>query len=140
MGFGLSRHPAWAAQFLKFLFVGVLNTAVQFSAFLLLYGFGHMHYLLASGVGYGLGMLNSYLLNRHWTFGSANVALPEILRFTVVNLIALALNLALMYCLVTNDWLQPRSAQLVAIGASIAVNFALNRAWTFAPRTHATTR
>jgi putative flippase GtrA len=131
--------PAWAtrhgigAQFFRFLSVGVLNTAVQYVVFALLYRVAHVNYLIASAAGYCLGMINSYFLNRRWTFASGNAAVArEAARFVTVNLLALGTNTALLFLLVSTQNVRPLFAQIWAIAGSLIVNFLLNRLWTFA--------
>jgi putative flippase GtrA len=121
-------------QFLKFAVVGVLNSAIHYLIFLFLYSVLGTQYLLASIIGYVAGMVNSYVLNRRWTFKSRNRRLmTELSRFVVVNLVSLGANLGLLYLLVSNGLMAPTWAQIVAIVGSTLVNFVLNKFWTFAP-------
>jgi putative flippase GtrA len=122
------------AQFIKFAIVGVLNSAIQYLVFLFLYSLTGTPYLLASIIGYLAGMINSYILNRRWTFGSRNQKLfTELGRFVAVNLVSLGVNLGLLYLLVSTGVMIPQWAQIVAIVGSTLVNFVLNKVWTFAP-------
>lgn len=119
-------------QVLKFLAVGVLNTAIQYVLFIALYRVIGVNYLFASVIGYCAGMINSYLLNRNWTFASRNRrVLREAARFTVVNLAALCTNTALLYFFVTSLNFRPPIAQIWAIAGSLTINFLLNKFWTF---------
>jgi putative flippase GtrA len=121
-------------QFIKFAVVGVLNSAIQYLVFLLLYSLAGTQYLVASIIGYVAGMLNSYVLNRRWTFGSRNQQLlTELGRFVAVNLISLGVNLGLLFLLVSAGIMVPQWAQVLAIAGSTLVNFVLNKVWTFAP-------
>ena len=121
-------------QFVKFAVVGVLNSAIQYLVFLFLYSFTGTQYLLASIIGYLAGMINSYILNRRWTFGSRSQKLfTELSRFVAVNLVSLGVNLGLLYLLVSTGVMIPQWAQVVAIVGSTLVNFVLNKVWTFAP-------
>ena len=55
-------------QFLKFGIVGVSNTLIAFAVYtVLLKGFG-VWYIAASGIGFVVGAVNGFLLNRRWTF------------------------------------------------------------------------
>jgi putative flippase GtrA len=122
------------AQFIKFAIVGVLNSAIQYLVFLFLYSLTGTQYLLASIIGYVAGMINSYILNRKWTFGSRNQKLlTELSRFVAVNLISLGVNLGLLFLLVSTGVMVPQWAQVLAIAGSTLVNFVLNKIWTFAP-------
>ena len=78
-----------------------------------------------------VGLLNSYVMNRAWTFTVTTRANRiEFGRFVLVNLIALLLNLAVLKYL-TSLGLIPEIAQILAIGASLLANFAGNKWWTF---------
>lgn len=121
-------------QFIKFAVVGVLNSAIQYVVFLLLYSLNGTQYLLASIIGYLAGMTNSYILNRRWTFGSRNQQLlTELSKFVTVNLISLGANLGLLLLLVSTGVMVPQWAQVLAITGSTLVNFVLNKVWTFMP-------
>jgi putative flippase GtrA len=94
-----SRVPS-LFEFSKFAVVGVLNSGVDF---------GILNFLMlmtgvSSGVGFlafksisvTLGVLNSYLWNKYWTFNTSNQAdaRREFVAFMVVTLIAVGVNVA----------------------------------------------
>jgi putative flippase GtrA len=120
------------SQFIKFSIVGVVNSLVQFIVFLALYRILHLYYLLASGIGYGAGMINSYLLNKHWTFMHRKKrTFGEIARFVIVNAAALAVNLLVLKMFKEAAVVSIETGQVFAIGFSLVVNFLGNRHWTF---------
>jgi len=94
-----SRVPS-LFEFSKFAVVGVLNSGVDFGILNLL--------MLITGVSSGggflafksvsvtLGVLNSYLWNKYWTFNTSNSAdaRREFMAFMVVTLIAVGVNVA----------------------------------------------
>jgi len=119
-------------QFLKFGLVGVLNTLVQFVVFILLFRVVHFPMMVSSGLGYAAGILNSYLINRVWTFEvEAKPQAGEFLRFVVVNIVAMGVNLGTLKLLVSGGGLLPELSQVLAIGSSLVVNFVGNKWWTF---------
>ena len=124
-------------QFAKFCAVGVLNTAVQYSVF---YGLLHViriNYLMASAVGYCVGLTNSYMFNRKWTFSGFNSPNMDIefIKFVTVNVAALAINLGSLRCCVSILHLRPEIGQIIAIPLSTTVNFLGNKFWTFRLKT-----
>jgi putative flippase GtrA len=118
------------AQLVRFSVVGGLNTALHFVIFVVLFRALGVPMLLASGVGYCTGVINSYFMNRNWTFkaqGAPNRA--EFLRFSLVNAAALGLNLAVLKACSGSVGLLPELAQAVAIVVSLATNFLGNKFW-----------
>jgi len=119
-------------QFIKFSLVGLVNTAIHYGIFIFLYKFVGVYHLFASGIGFCFAMANSYVMNKRWTFKSSGSDVRrEIIKFIIVNLISLAINLGSMAVLVELFSIQPPVAQLVTIGVTLAVNFSGNRFWTF---------
>ena len=119
-------------QFFKFSAIGILNTGLHYGVFMVLYGLAEINYLIASTAGYCVGMINSYFMNRRWTFASdSDRVLGQLTRFVAVNVLALGTNAGLLYSLVTIINLQPQIAQIGAIIGSMSVNFICNKFWTF---------
>jgi putative flippase GtrA len=123
-------------QFLIYACVGLINTAVHFAVFILLLRVFGVPVLVASTIGYSAGVANSYFMNRLWTFAvTTRVNGMEFGRFVLVNLVSLALNLGVLQYLTTVVGLGPEVSQVLAIGVSLAANFAGNKWWAF--RSHA---
>src|SRR6201999_493942 len=55
-------------QFVKFGIVGVSNTVLAFAIYTVLLKVFGVWYLAASAIGFVLGAVNGFLLNRRWTF------------------------------------------------------------------------
>lgn len=83
----------------RFLLVGGINTVVGYSAFILFVSFG-LQYLIANTLAMIIGVANSYLWNRFFTFKSKNKALGEIARFSLVYLVSYCVSMVLLYLLV----------------------------------------
>jgi putative flippase GtrA len=128
----LSMHVV--VQFVKFGIVGISNTLLFLAVYtLLLKGFG-VWYLAASAIGFLVGAVNGFLLNRRWTFSShVGDALTPV-RWGVVQGCGLLLNLGLVALCVESIGMDELIGQAVAIAIVVVVTFAANRAWTF--RTH----
>lgn len=94
-------------QLARFLLVGVSNTLVDLVVTRMLQGaFGLLTtavvltYYIPKVVGFGCGVLNSYVLNSAWTFrAERHRDAREIGSFLLVNLLTLGLSLLLMYLL-----------------------------------------
>jgi putative flippase GtrA len=133
------RHPNRAlpsgllpivAQWLRFVAVGVTNTLLSTAVFAALFHLG-VHYLVASAVAFALGALNSYILNRRWTFRSRGRRAPELARFLCVQAVGLGVNLALLAGLVELAGIRHLFAQVLAFPVASILTFALSRQWAF---------
>jgi putative flippase GtrA len=119
-------------QWLRFATVGVLNTLLSTAVFAVLFHLG-VHYLLGSTLAFGVGALNSYALNRRWTFRSRAPRAPELARFVGVQVVGLGVNLVLLAALVELVGIPHVLAQLLAFPAASVITFALSRQWAFKP-------
>jgi putative flippase GtrA len=87
-------------EFTKFAVVGVLNSGVDFgvlNSLMLLTGLASGGAFLAfKSTSVTLGVINSYVWNKYWTFDAAKSsgARRELISFMVVTLIAVAVNVA----------------------------------------------
>ncbi len=121
-------------QFFKFSLVGISNTLIHYFVFLILLKILHINYLISSGLGFCCGLINSYYLNRRFTFKVTNKGnFNEGYKFIVVNIFALLMNLGCMNILVGLG-IVPEIAQILAIIGSYSVNFSGNKFWTFRTR------
>lgn len=83
----------------KFGTVGVLNTIVDIIVFTAILNLTPAPAYIAQGAGYGAGMLNSFVMNKMWTFrkfDTENSLAGEILRFFTVNAFSLAISMNVM--------------------------------------------
>jgi putative flippase GtrA len=124
------RAPV-VVQFVKFGLVGVTNTTLFFAIYtLLLKEFG-VWYLAASAIGFSVGAINGFLLNRRWTFqGHVGDSLTPV-RWAVVQGCGLGLNELLLYLLVDGAKMDKLIAQAIATVTVTITTFFVNRAWTF---------
>jgi putative flippase GtrA len=121
-------------QFVKFGIVGVSNTLLTFAVYTLLLKVFGVWYLAASAIGFAVGTINSFLLNRRWTFrGHVGDALTPV-RWTVVQCGGLGVNEGLLYVFVHDARVDKLLSQAFATAVVTITTFLANRAWTF--RTH----
>src|SRR5271163_5117156 len=118
-------------QFVKFGIVGVSNTLLTLVVYTVLLKVFGVWYLAASGIGFIVGAINGFLLNRRWTFRDhVGDALTPV-RWGVVQSCGLGLNLGLLYLFVHDAGLDKLLGQAFATGIVTVVTFGVNRAWTF---------
>jgi len=125
-----------AGQGLRFAAVGASNTLLSWCAYALLTAAG-TPYQPASALAFGLGALNSYALNRRWTFRSRAARGPELTRFAAVQCVGLGLDLTLLDVLL-DAGMHHLVAQALVFPAASAVMFGLSRQWAFAGVSSAT--
>ena len=118
-------------QWLRFVVVGISNTVLSWCVYAVLEHAG-VHYLLASGLAFVLGALNSYVLNRRWTFHSRGRRVPEAVRFCVIQCVGLGIDVGLLYVLTQDAGVHHLIAQALVFPVASVVTFGLSRQWAFA--------
>jgi putative flippase GtrA len=122
-------------QFVKFGIVGVSNTLLTLVVYTVLLKVFGVWYLAASAIGFVVGAVNGFLLNRRWTFREhVGDALTPV-RWGVVQTCGLGLDEGLLYLLVHDAHMGKLIAQVCATAVVTVSTFLVNRAWTF--RVHA---
>lgn len=139
----LKRTP-W--QFLRFGLVGCLNTFIDLLTLnwllRLLPAPSLSMLVLINSTAYALGAINSFILNRYWTFRqSGRPQLREIWRFGITTLVGIACNDVILGVLNnvlsilrldTPFWMNV--AKLAAIAGTILISFLGLRLWVFVHR------
>lgn len=69
--------------FLKFIIVGIINTAVGAGVMFALYNIFHCSYWVSSIMNYVVGSVVSFFLNKYFTFKSKVFSFKEVIYFTV---------------------------------------------------------
>ncbi len=131
------------SRFGRFTMVGAVNTALTLAIFNVLIAAG-MRAAFANAVGYGVGIINSFAMNRRWTFADRrHLPIARTLpRFVAVNLIGLALTTGLVAAGVAlasrvgllgpgSDVIVLNAIELGAIGLGLISNFTLSHLWAF---------
>jgi putative flippase GtrA len=123
--------PVILVQFIKFGIVGVSNTLLTFIVYTLLLKVFGVWYIAASAIGFTIGAVNGFVLNRRWTFaGHVGDALTPV-RWAIVQGGGLGINLLLLYVFVHDAGLDKLLAQAFATVVVTITTFMINRAWTF---------
>jgi putative flippase GtrA len=123
-------------QFVKFGLVGVSNTVLAFAIYTVLLKVFGVWYLAASAIGFIVGAVNGFLLNRRWTFaGHVGDSLTPV-RWGVVQGCGLALNEGLLYLFVDGAGVEKLLGQAFATVIVTVLTFFVNRAWTFRMHHH----
>ncbi|HEX2708302.1 MAG TPA: GtrA family protein [Solirubrobacterales bacterium] len=128
-----ARQSATWVQLLKFGLVGGSGYLINLGVFALLAGNLGMHHLIAAIGAFCVAVTNNFLWNRYWTFGPGDgLARFQAVRFFVVSLASLGLNLALLEVLISSGSVGELTAQAIAVAVAMPFNFLGNKLWTFA--------
>lgn len=87
----------------RFALVGILNTLLGVSLIFLCHEVLGVGLVWSNVVGYGAGLVLSFLLNGSWTFGAASYTLPMVLRYMALVAIGFALNIAAIKALLWQE-------------------------------------
>jgi putative flippase GtrA len=135
-------------QLLRFGLVGCLNTTIDLlvlNGLLWLWpGQAMTRLLLFNTIAYACGSLNSFVLNRYWTFRyTGRPKAREAARFILMTLAAIACNdliLWLMSKILHPVYLNPtfwtNISKVTAIGGTILVSYLGMRLWVFVQSSH----
>jgi putative flippase GtrA len=133
-GLALQRPANWL-QLAKFCTVGASGYVVNLTVYAVLLRLLGVHYLAAAVCSFLVAVTNNYTWNRLWTFrGQRGHVAYQGLRFLVVSVVALGLNILFLRVLVAAG-LDKIPAQALAIILVTPINFVGNKLWSFSPKT-----
>lgn len=115
-------------QFVRYSFVGVLNTVIGYGAFFIFVNY--IQYLIALGCAHIIGVINSYAWNHNWVF-NRRLSIVEFIKFNAVYIIAFAANAGALVLFVDFLKIEPRVAQFMLIPLVLVISFTGNKYWSF---------
>lgn len=119
-------------RMIRFGLVGVSNTAVDFIVFYVATTFLGINVYFSQVASYSIATLNSYVLNKNWTFRSKGGDIKkEFIKFLAVNLTSLSLSLVLMWIFHDIMGLQKMVCKVLIACFTILINYFGNRIWVF---------
>jgi putative flippase GtrA len=125
------RRPQNWIELLKFSVVGACGYVVNLAVYVALLKGAGVHYLPAAVCSFAVAVTNNYVWNRHWTFREKRGHLYyQGLRFLLVSVAALALNLGLLKGLVELG-VGKIAGQALAIVLVTPFSFTVNKLWSF---------
>ena len=118
-------------QFVKFAIVGASGMVVNFLVAHVLERTTSLSWFADFAIGFMLGGVSNYILNRIWTFGSRRNPLVEGLQFLVVSGIALGVGKIVFSIAAHAQFNHFTVTWFVATLSGTFVNFFMNKYWTF---------
>jgi len=117
-------------QIARFAVVGFVSNVLLFGLYLLLTNAGLSHAPSMTAV-YVIGIAQTFVANRNWTFGHAGRLGSPLVRYVVTYALGYLLNLALLMTLVDGLHLPHAWVQGVLIFVVAAFVFVLQKHWVF---------
>lgn len=112
------------AQFLRYLIAGGTATAIDFIVLYIFVEFLSIWYILAATFSFIIALTISFFLNKFWTFKNGDKKISsQMVKFLIVNLIGLGINLIILYILVEFFFLWYLFAKVFATAVAVIWNF-----------------
>ncbi len=114
-------------KIIKFGITGGLNTLVDFAVYTLVLWINPNVMYLAQTLGYSAGIVNSYTINRKWTFKTNTKYVgKELVQFILLNLAMLGVSFVCLYLFTT--WLSCGKivAKLFTTAITMVISFLVN--------------
>ena len=118
-------------RFLRYCVAGGVAAALHFLVLISLVEGFDIQPIKATTVGFCLAVVLNYYMQYYWTFSASGPHAAKILLFSLIAVIALAINTGIFwFCNIIAD-LPYLLSQIVATGTVVLVNFLLNRRYVF---------
>lgn len=125
---GREKIKPLMGQAVRFGAVGVLNTGVDFLMFTLSLKVFLFPLLLSQAIGYSCGVVNSFFVNRVFTFRAREVrSFGAFSVFVLINLVSLGVSLLVISWLENAFAVNVYLAKIAATAAAMAINFVGSR-------------
>jgi len=131
---GLRQHPL-----ARFVVVGCANFVVSFTAFYASYRFLPLdessgRAAVANVLAYAAGMINSFVLNRVWTFRAEGQVAAHAFKFIVLNAATLVASTAIVFALVDRAGFAALAVWLPLTLGILTAHYLGMKHWAFAAR------
>ncbi len=129
-----SRLSLFAKHAAKYYAVGASGVLVNLALLYFLTEFAGLWYFLSYTLAISASITSNFILNKMWTFSDSVDSQKTIVmyvKFVSVSLLGMAIQLASVYVLVESFAVYYMIAALISVGIAGAINFVINRRWTF---------
>jgi len=128
----IDRAPHSLKQAFRFGLVGVTNTLLDFGIFALLYYQLDQPLLVANSLAFSAAVVQSYLLNKAWTFKGAKQSVSRKREFGLYLLVQLgALILSNVTVFALSQYLEPMISKVIATLVTFVWGFVLSKKIVF---------
>ena len=129
-----SRLSLFAKHAAKYYAVGASGILVNLGLLYYLTEYGSLWYFLSYALAISVSITSNFILNKFWTFRDSIDSQKTIVmyvKFVSVSLVGMAIQLGSVYVLVESLTVYYMLAALISICIAGAINFIINRRWTF---------
>jgi len=130
----ISGFSLFAKQAIKYYSVGGSGVLVNLGILYALTDFMGLWYIASQVIAISISISSNFLFNRFWTFsGSIQEQRNSVMyvKFIIVSLIGMGIQLGITFALVENIALYYMYAAGIGIVVAGAINYVVNRRWTF---------
>lgn len=113
-------------QFARFIVVGIINTGIYYTVYLLCFKLFQFTYLMAHFLGFTFSLVCSFLLNTYFTY-KVKPTLAKFIRFPLTQAVNLSLSTILLFVFI--EWFHINSslAPIFTVPFTIPVTFIVTR-------------
>jgi dolichol-phosphate mannosyltransferase len=130
----VSRLSLFAKHAAKYYAVGASGVLVNLGLLFFLTEFFGLWYFLSYTLAISASITSNFILNKLWTFRESVDSQKTIVmyvKFVSVSILGMAIQLSSVYVFVESFAVYYMLAALISIGIAGAINFVINRRWTF---------
>ena len=118
-------------QAIRYSLVGVGNTLITAAVIWVMMKVFGVSDVVSNITGYAVGLINSFVWNKQWTFNSSASWRSSALRFGIVFAVCYLLQLGLLLYLNATLTIDSYYNQLIAMAFYTVANFIMNKFYTF---------
>ena len=129
-----SRLSRFAKQAAKYYAVGASGVLVNLGLLFYLTEYVGLWYFLSYTLAISASITSNFVLNKFWTFRdsiNSQRTIVMYVKFASVSFLGMAIQLGSVYFLVESLSVYYMLAALISISIAGAINFIINRSWTF---------
>ena len=129
-----SRLSHFAKQAAKYYAVGASGVLVNLGLLFYLTEYVGLWYFLSYTLAISASITSNFILNKFWTFRdsiNSQRTIVMYVKFASVSFLGMAIQLGSVYFLVESLSIYYMLAALISISIAGAINFIINRSWTF---------
>jgi putative flippase GtrA len=120
------------SEMIRFGIVGIANTIVGYGIYLIGLRVFVWAYPIAMGIGTICGIINSYFLNKIFTFRSKNkYSIKEIAKFVLVYVVQYVFNISVIFALNHYAGISESMAGFFGILSGTVISYCGHKFWTF---------